>query len=99
MRLVGVALVACIVGLGFGLLIGRHFPAHGYQKYGETRYLLDSATGKLCDPFKDPKNPVTVDPFAAFGGKQTSPAPSTSGNPIDQSLSDIWKQPYPPPCK
>ena len=55
MRFVGIAIIACIVGFGFGLLVGRHFPDHSYQKYGETRYLLDSAAGKLCDPFKDPK--------------------------------------------
>jgi hypothetical protein len=51
-----VALVvgSCAVGFGSGLVIGRHFPARTFQKYGETRYLLDSASGKLCDPFKDP---------------------------------------------
>jgi len=47
------------VGFGSGLLVGRHFPVHRFQKFGETRYVIDSTTGKICDPFHDPHgNPI-----------------------------------------
>jgi hypothetical protein len=87
----------CLVGFGSGLLVGRHYPAHSYQKYGETRFMLDTATGKLCDPFKDPNaNPIDAqstkpDPFAAYGGHAIDSKPSTD-------LSEIWKATYPPAC-
>lgn len=109
MRFVGVAIVACIVGFGVGLLIGRQFPAHGYQKYGETRYMLDSATGKLCDPFKDPKetgNPFdhAFDPNTpkdANGFPVAKDAPSSSADPFAAYGGHEIKPPasnYPPAC-
>jgi hypothetical protein len=74
--------VCVVVGFGSGLLIGRQFPAHRYEKFGNTPYLLNPATGKVCNPFKDPLakyqvstpenpidkavNPPTTDPFAAY---------------------------------
>jgi hypothetical protein len=44
---------ACIVGFGSGLLVGRQYPAHHFEQYGNSSYLLDTSTGKLCDPFSD----------------------------------------------
>jgi hypothetical protein len=51
----------CAAGLGTGFLFGRYYPAHSFQRFGESRYLLDSTTGKICDPFKDPNaNPADL---------------------------------------
>jgi len=52
-------LSAVAVGFGSGLLVGRQFPAHHYERWGDsTNYLLDTATGKVCDrgPFATAKN-------------------------------------------
>ena len=89
MRVIGIAIIACIVGFGFGLLVGRQFPAHGYQKYGETRYLLDSSAGKLCDPFKDPKETDNIFDHAF----DPSYKPQTDANGLP-----IVKPDYPPAC-
>ena len=43
---------ACIVGFGSGLLVGRQFPAHHFERFGNSSYLLDTSTGKICDPLK-----------------------------------------------
>jgi hypothetical protein len=56
---VALVLIACTAGFGSGWLVGRHYPVHGFQRYGETRYLFDSVTGKLCDPLKDPNAPIS----------------------------------------
>ena len=56
-----VLLVFALVGLGFGsgFLIGRQFPAHRYERFAETRFLFDSATGQICDPLKEAnRNPI-----------------------------------------
>jgi hypothetical protein len=50
-------LIACgvsIISFGAGLLVGRQFPAHHYIRFAESRYLLDTSTGKVCDPLKNP---------------------------------------------
>lgn len=95
---------------GSGVFVGRRFPSHRFEKFGETRYLLDATTGRVCDPFKDPK----ADPFAQYRVK-----PNASTNPFDH-LTDqggsapasgppdpfapygghVVKPPpdYPPPC-
>jgi hypothetical protein len=85
----GILAGTCMAGFGSGWLVGRQFPAHRFERFGETKYLLDATTGKVCDPFKDPKedpfaryavDPTTgkpVDPFAAYGGHAvTPPAPA-----------------------
>jgi len=43
---------ACIVGFGSGLLVGRQFPAHHFERFGNSSYLLDTSSGKICDPLK-----------------------------------------------
>jgi hypothetical protein len=82
-----VVVIAWVVGFGPGLLIGRHYPARSFQKFGETRYLLDPATGRVCDPFKDPKE----DPFAQFAVD-----PNTGKTPAE--VSGIVKPMYPLAC-
>jgi hypothetical protein len=55
-----------LIGFGSGVMVGRQFPAHSFQRFGDTRYLLDPSTGKVCDPFKDPT--VSTNPIdQAFG--------------------------------
>jgi hypothetical protein len=44
-----------------GLLVGRQFPAHHYERFGESAYLYDTATARICTITK-------TDPFAAYGG-------------------------------
>jgi hypothetical protein len=105
---VALVAIACGVGFGAGLLVGRHFPAHSYQKFGDTRFLLNTASGQLCDPFKDPNE----DPYAKYAVKakadsseaqttQPDPYAAYGGHAVNSDgspLSDIWKAPYPPPC-
>jgi hypothetical protein len=82
-------LAAIGVGFGSGLLVGRQFPAHHYERFGETLYLFDPTTGKVCNPFKDPK-----DPFAAYGGHETS-----DGTRDENGFQIVKPAPnYPPPC-
>jgi hypothetical protein len=100
---VGVILAACGAGFGSGLLLGRQFPSHRFKRFGESRYLLDATTGKVCDPFKDPKedpyaryivNPntgKTADPFAAYGGHAVTPPPGLVLGPPAAPT-------YPPAC-
>lgn len=62
-----------VVGFGLGLLTGRQFPAHHYEKFGSTSYLLDPTSGKVCDPFKGDQN--------LFNQGMNAPV-----NPLDQAL-------------
>jgi hypothetical protein len=64
---------AVAVALGIGFLAGRQFPAHHYQKFGESRFLLDTATGKVCDPMKPILTPNPKDPLAVFDQAQNPP--------------------------
>jgi len=77
---VGVVLAACGAGFGTGLLVGRQFPSHRFERFGETRYLLDATTGKVCDPFKDPN--ASTNPFDHLTDQN---GPSTAKRPSDSS--------------
>lgn len=68
---------------GGGFLIGRQFPAHHYQRFGEGPLLYDTSTGRICTIFKKTDNL-----FAQ--GLSGQPAKDASGFPIVQSPS-----PYP----
>lgn len=59
------------VGFGSGLLIGRQYPAHRFERFGESRFLLDPTTGLVCDPFKDPK--ASTNPFDHAFDSSTAP--------------------------
>jgi hypothetical protein len=73
------------VGFGSGLLVGRQFPAHRFERFGETRFLLDPTTGKVCDPFKNPAG--------------ASAGPSQQGESLDEYLKQFQPSSnYPPPC-
>jgi len=91
-----------LIGFGIGVITGRQFPAHHFERFGASRYLLDSATGKICDPMRDPNaNPLDEalassaskpqdDPFAAYGGHAVSPK--------DANGFPIVKPAYPAAC-
>jgi len=85
-----VLIVLCAVGVGFGtgLLVGRQYPAHRFEKFGDSKYLLDPTTGKVCDPFKDPS--ISSNPFDHAFDAATLPK-DANGLPIIPSA-------YPPPC-
>lgn len=78
----------CAAGFGSGVLVGRQFPARRFEKYGETRFLLNAATGKICDPFKDPNN--STNPADHLFDPSYAPKDS-NGSPVVQSS-------YPPAC-
>jgi hypothetical protein len=65
---VAIVAIACGIGFGSGLLVGRQFPAHSFQKFGQ--YLLDPTTGHVCDPSKDPKSDLFL---KAIGREPTYP--------------------------
>lgn len=62
---------------GAGLLIGRAFPAHHYERFGNYTYLFDASTGRICDTQIDK---AESDPFAAFGGRAVTPPPDVPKN-------------------
>jgi hypothetical protein len=46
-----------VAALSFGICVtvGRQFPVHHYQRFGESNFLFDPATGKMCNPFRNPQ--------------------------------------------
>jgi hypothetical protein len=87
-----VLLVLGTVGLGFGsgFLAGRKFPAHRYERFGESWCVLDSTTGKVCNPLKDPNaNPTDLSDLFP----PNKPATDANGFQIVKPTPD-----YPPPC-
>jgi len=71
--LVSLAILLAFIG-GFG--IGRAFPTHHYQRWGEGPYVFDTTTGRMCDPSPTPK----PDPFDVFDPENT---------PLTHKRSDI----------
>jgi len=41
--------ICAVVLFGSGLLVGRQFPAHHFEKLPQSTYLLDSSSGHICD--------------------------------------------------
>jgi hypothetical protein len=80
----------CAVGFGSGLIVGRQYPAHHYERFGTTSYLLDPTTGKVCDPMFKATSPSVYDQQAATAGPFPPPPP---GFTIVQI-----KDAYPPAC-
>lgn len=67
---------------GAGFLIGRQIPAHHFERFGNTTYLVDTSTGLLCDAL-----PPAGKPPAGFE--------IVNPNPIDQALTGSN---HVPPC-
>jgi len=59
---------ACVVGFGSGLLVGRQFPAHHFEQFGNPSYLLDTSTGKICKltVFEDKTQNSTSNRYSIF---------------------------------
>jgi hypothetical protein len=84
---ISLLLVICAAGFGAGLLVGRHFPAHRFERFGNSRYVLETATGKICDPFKNPNE--SMNPFDHAFDPPDAPK-DANGFPLISS--------YPPAC-
>jgi hypothetical protein len=52
--------IVCAVGFGSGLLVGRHFPVHHFQKMESSHYLYDTSTGYVCDFFPSQLSDMTL---------------------------------------
>lgn len=75
------------VGFGSGLLVGRQFPAHRFERLGESWYVMDTTTGRVCNPFKDPT--ATTNPIDQ----------GLTGEKDANGFSIVKTTPaYPPPC-
>jgi hypothetical protein len=46
------ALAIGLLMFGSGFVVGRRFPAHYYQRFGDGPLLYDTATGRICTIFK-----------------------------------------------
>jgi hypothetical protein len=79
---IAISVVTLIMGFGVGVLTGRNFPIHHYERMGESWNLLDTTTGKVCDLRKN-ANPTNI--FDA------NPVKDANGLPIVAPS-------YPPPC-
>jgi hypothetical protein len=98
-----VALVGCLaIGFGSGLLVGRQFPAHHFERFGSSSYLLESTTGTLCNPFKN-RNESANRIDDALGANKTPPSYDANGFQIAPKdgvtdLRGIWKTDDLPSC-
>jgi len=81
---VAIILIACGTGFGSGLLVGRQFPAHHFERFGNTSYLLDSATGRVCGLY-------------SFDSSKNTP--DLSKHPTLEELLNSDNPGYPPPCE
>jgi hypothetical protein len=92
------ACVAAVLIFCGGLFTGRQFPAHHYVQFGQSIYLYDTASGRVCTI----KRPQVTPPegFVLDGTKDANgfavvkPAPPTEGNLLDQGLANPKDQ-YP----
>jgi hypothetical protein len=95
---IAIIAIACGIGFGSGLLLGRRFPAHSFQKFGQ--YLLDPTTGHVCDPFKDPKSDQIVEAIRKDKWAQYMVDPTTGKIPSESEISAAAAggPTYPPAC-
>lgn len=77
----------CGVGFASGVLVGRQHPRHHFQPMGETKFVLDSTTGRVCNPFQDPSVSTNV-----FDHAFDPPPKDANGFPLALPPS------YPPAC-
>jgi hypothetical protein len=64
--------------LAAGFLVGRKFPGRHYDKYGSGPLLVNSSTGKICNPLKSAQEAARnagAKSDAAFFGQQPAPKP------------------------
>lgn len=68
---------------GAGLLIGRELPAHHFERFGNSGYLFDASSGKLCRAFGATEAAKNADGFEIV-----------SPNPIDKALNTTTPDPW-----
>jgi hypothetical protein len=82
------AILAAMTVLAFsgGLLVGRQYPAHHYERFGASALLLDTSSGRVCDPFlKSQPSVKAADP--------------QSSDPWEAAAAKLEKESPTPPCK
>jgi hypothetical protein len=52
------AVAAFVLGAGVGILVGRQYPAHHFERMGDSQFMVDTTTGTTCDLTK------TLHPFS-----------------------------------
>ncbi len=70
----------CLILFGSGMLVGREFPSHRYEKISTGPYLLDVSTGRVCFVFLDWSVDPTSETLKAYSTPHTD-------NLIDNYLS------------
>lgn len=95
---VAIVTIACSIGFVSGLLVGRRFPAHSFQKFGQ--YLLDPTTGHVCDPLKDPKSYQIIEAIEKDPWTKYAVDPTTGKLPSKSEITAATAgvPTYPPAC-
>jgi len=73
-----IAALLCVLVFAAGFFIGHEFPARHYDKYGSGPLLVDSSTGKICNPLKlaqEAARKAGDKSDAAFFGQQPASKP------------------------
>ena len=76
----------CVLVFAAGFFLGRAFPPRHYDRYGNGPLLVNSSTGKICNPFKSTqesaRNAGAKSDAAFFGQPQTATKPDVPLAPI-----------------
>jgi hypothetical protein len=86
--------LSALLLFGAGVLVGREFPVHHFEKIPQLPYLLDSSTGKICDylgPQVGGQNPEPPTPPQAS-------QPNSPGVDFYNKAMNSQKETV-PPCK
>jgi hypothetical protein len=89
---VAIVIIACGIGFGSGLLVGRQFPAHRFERFGNSSYLFDPTNGKVCNPFKKLEGNEVDRELGSIGGNN-----QTQGNSFFERATS-GASPAIPPC-
>lgn len=79
-----------LFGAVAGWIFGRQMPAHHFERFGNTSYLLDPGNGRVCDPMPKFIAPSIYEQQGVTPGAFPPPPPGFTIVPI--------KDAYPPPC-
>jgi hypothetical protein len=85
-----IAATSAVVLFGSGLLVGRHFPAHHFEKISQDPYLLDTSTGRVCDYLGQDQG--LTQPSTASGSQSNDPEVSAALKALNKQTVSI------PPC-
>ena len=68
-----------------GLLVGRQFPAHHYERFGDSVYLYDTSSGRVC----------TIKHPQSIGDLWGPPPKDATGTPDPYAKYIVTPSPYP----